>query len=373
MKRSATAILTLAALACGGDEARPSLDTATVAVTSLRAVVLHEKIEATGELIARQHAKIAGEVEGRITQVVVREGSQVAAGTVIIEIDPKRRELEVTNMLARVTEARAVMREQRRETERRRDLFSKGVAAQAQLDQAETSLALARSRLEGARARLGVAERELADASVKAPFDGRVARRFVSEGEFVKVGAELFELVSYDPLEVEFNLAEIDSGRVRLGQSVEVRVAPYPEQVFSATVTYISPTIDATTRTLRVKGSISNADGRLRPGLFARANLGIAQREGVLMAPEEAVVQRAEGPVVFRMVDADRVERRSVKLGAMRPGEVEIVDGLGRDDTIVFRGQSSLADGAVVQVREADGSDPTPPVASQLEPTPDIP
>ena len=81
MKRSATAILTLAALACGGDEARPSLDTATVAVTSLRAVVLHEKIEATGELIARQHAKIAGEVEGRITQVVVREGSQVAAGT----------------------------------------------------------------------------------------------------------------------------------------------------------------------------------------------------------------------------------------------------------------------------------------------------
>ena len=109
------------------------------------------------------------------------------------------------------------------------------------------AVALARARLEGARARLGVAERELADASVKAPFDGRVARRFVSEGEFVKVGAELFELVSYDPLEVEFNLAEIDSGRVRLGQSVEVRVAPYPEQVFSATVTYISPTIDATT------------------------------------------------------------------------------------------------------------------------------
>ena len=90
-------------------------------------------------------------------------------------------------------------------------------------------------------------------------------------------------------------MAEVDSSRVQPGQTVDVRVAPFPDEVFQATVTLVSPTIDPATRTLRVKATLANAEGRLRPGLFARADLGVSTRDDVLMIPEEAVLQRADG------------------------------------------------------------------------------
>ena len=132
-----------------------------------------------------------------------------------------------------------------------------------------------------------------------ARFDGKVAQRYVHRGEFVKEGERLFELVSLDSLEVEFHLPEADSARVRDGIPIEVTVAAYPDDVFDATVTMISPTIDRRTRTLRVRALVENEDHRLRPGFFARANLGLAVREGVVMVPEEAVLRRVDGDVVF--------------------------------------------------------------------------
>lgn len=208
---------------------------------------------------------------------------------------------------------------------------------------------------------MGVAERALADASVRAPFSGLVAQRFVSVGEFVQPGTKLFELVSLDPIEVEFHLPEADSSRVRKGIPIEVTVAPYPDEVFEAIAHMVSPTIDPRTRTLRVKALIDNSDGRLRPGLFARANLGIAYRIGVITVPEEAVLQRLGGPVIFRVLDGNRVERIAVEIGVIRDGWVEIREGLGPRDRVVSRGHSDLIDGSPIIARNRDG---TLPVAS---------
>jgi len=198
--------------------------------------------------------------------------------------------------------------------------------------------------------------RALADAIVKAPFSGLIADRLVSRGEFVAPGQKLFELVSLDPIEVEFHLTEVDSSRVKVGNDVGVRVAPFPDETFSATVTIVSPTIDPRTRTLRVKAQLDNTDGRLRPGLFARVDLGIAKREGVPMIAEEAVLQRADGAVVFRTIDESRVERRVIEVGAHHDGMVEVVRGLAPGDFVVLRGQAGLADGQLVAPRNADGT-----------------
>jgi membrane fusion protein (multidrug efflux system) len=191
---------------------------------------------------------------------------------------------------------------------------------------------------------------------VRAPFAGLLARREVSRGEFVREGQPLFELVSLDPIEVEFHLPEADSARVGEGMPIDVSVAPYPDEVFRAVVHVVSPTIDPRTRTLRVRALMENTDGRLRPGLFARANLGIARREGVILVPEEAVQQRADGAVVFRVLDGNRVERRLVTLGAMRQGEVEIRTGLAQGDRVVSRGHADLVDGSLISPRRPDGS-----------------
>ena len=164
----------------------------------------------------------------------------------------------------------------------------------------------------------------------------------------------LFELVSLDPIEVEFHLAEVDAARVRVGLPIDVRLAPYPDEVFRATVSVVSPTIDSRTRTLRVKGLLLNPERRLYPGLFARVDLGIDRRTGVAMVPEEAVLQRADGAVVFRVVEANRVERVVVEIGIIRDGWVEIVRALRPGEVVIQRGHADLIDGSVVAAREAD-------------------
>ncbi|GAF90680.1 unnamed protein product, partial [marine sediment metagenome] len=182
------------------------------------------------------------------------------------------------------------------------------------------------------------------------PFDGVVGQRLVSEGDFVQIGMPLVELVSLDPIQLVFRLAEVDSGRVAVGQKVNVSVAPHPDEVFEATVDVVYPTIDPASRTLRVKAALANPAGRLRPGLFARADLGVRVRSGVSVLPEESVLQRSDGAVVFRVVGGERVERRVVKVGEFRDGMVEIRSGLDVGDVVVTRGQSELVDGAVVRV-----------------------
>jgi membrane fusion protein (multidrug efflux system) len=352
----APAALLLLALGCGGAEEVAPPAGKPVVVTEVEARDLEERIEGTGELLAKDRAEVAAQVAGEITAILFDEGEAVEEGAIVLEIDPERRNLELDRARARVEEARAGLGEARRQLKRTRSLAGQTFASKSQLDEAETAVATARSRLHAAEADLGVAERALRDASVTASFPGLIARRHVFRGEFVTAGQTLFELVSLDPIEVEFHLPEADSARVHRGIAVEVLVAPYPGEVFDATVTVISPTIDRRSRTLRVKALMRNADGRLRPGLFARVDLGIAHREGVLMVPEEAVLQRADGAVVFRLLEDQHVQRLVVETGVLRDGFIEIVKGLAPDDLVVARGHAELIDGAKIVARNADGT-----------------
>jgi membrane fusion protein (multidrug efflux system) len=358
--------LLAAALACGGDANTSSLLAPPVAVQPVRVADVIDEIEATGQLLARDRATIAAEVSGRITAIEIYEGGAVEAGDVVLKIDPERRELELKRARAQHEGARATFLDDQREWRRFRALKEKNVAAQARLEEAEAELAASRSRLEAAEAQVGVAERALADAAVRAPFAGLVADRLVSVGEYVQTSQPLFELVALDPIEVEFHLAEVDSARVHLGDTVRVLVAPFPEEAFPATVTFISPVINPRTRTLRVKGLIDNGDGRLRPGLFARTDLGVSERKGVTLVPEEAILQRADGAVLFRLGEGDFVERLVVETGTHRQGDIEVLSGVGPRDSVVIRGHAGLVDGSRVSVRDLDGNPVPPAVADGL-------
>jgi membrane fusion protein (multidrug efflux system) len=203
---------------------------------------------------------------------------------------------------------------------------------------------------------------------VKAPFAGIVARRYASEGEYIQAGAGLFDLVSYDPIEVEFRVTERDSGRIELGQTLDVRVAPFPDEVFHARVSMISPRIDPRSRTLRIKARIENTETRLRPGLFARADLGVSERMAVPMVPEGAILQRSDGSIAFRMQGPDRVARVVLETGTIRDGWVEVVSGLAVGDLIVVRGQAQLVDGSQVDVRTKTGEPAVAAASAAVEP-----
>jgi membrane fusion protein (multidrug efflux system) len=350
-------LLSVAPLAgCGEESQSAAVAAPPVMVKSVESVRVEDRIEATGELRAQNAAAVAAQVGGQVTRLVRDEGAAAGAGDVVVEIDPERRELELSNARAMLAQADAQAAEAERDLVRMEKLHAQGVAADAKLDSARTAVRLGRSNRDAAQAQLGMAERGARDSSVRAPFAGLVARRYVSEGEFVQPGQKLFDLVALDPIEVEFWLAERDSSRVSLGLPVDVRVAPFPDEVFRAEVAVIAPTIDPTTRTLRVKARMSNPDGRLRPGLFARADLGVAVRENVAMIPEEAVLQRADGAVAYRIVQGARAERRTIKVGVIRAGRVEVSEGLSIGDQVVVRGQEQLIDGSPVSLRDANGA-----------------
>lgn len=350
------ALAAFAALGCGGEEGPAEAPARPVVTAGVKVADIQERISATGQLQAKDRAEIAAEVPGQVTSIAVEEGGAVEAGGIVLEIDPQKRELELADVRAHLAETRAALTEQERAFARWKSLHDQNIAADSRMDEVETALALARSRYAAAEAKVGVAERALRDASVRAPFAGFVARRQVSRGEFVQVGQSLFELVALDPIEVEFHVAERDSARVAPAQGVDLTVEPYPGESFRGSVTVISPTIDPKTRTLRVEAQVANPDGRLRPGLFARVDLGVALRKGILLVPEETVLQRADGEVVFRTQEGNRVQRVTVTTGVHSEGMVEIVSGLEADDVVVMRGQAGLVDGAVVSPRNPDGT-----------------
>lgn len=360
--RTPLALLLLAALlgACGEAEIEETNLLPSVSAARIEAIDLEPRIRASGDLNAKLHTTVSAEIQGRVTGITVEEGESVEEGAVVVELDPERRQLELVAARARQAQAQAQYGKERRQTERVRKLSTQNVASEQKLDEAEAALELARAQLAAARAEVGVLERAVADASVAAPFAGRVARRHVDLGEFVQPGKALFELVDLDPLEVVFSLTELDSERVGEGQEVTISVGAFPDRSFNGTVSFISPTVDPATRTLRIKAEVANDDGLLRPGLFARVSLGAKARTNVMMVPEEALIQRSDGALLFRIGADDRVEQVRVATGVSANGRVEVRGDVAVGDRIVRRGHGGLADGAEVVVVEGPRSSRAP-------------
>jgi membrane fusion protein (multidrug efflux system) len=360
----------LSVVACGGEDAAEPTSEAlrppVMVVPSERRDVV-DRIRATGQMIAQSEATIAAQVAGPVTEVDAEEGDAVEKDAILLVIDPERRRLELANAEARLAEARAELDVAGRNYQRTLRLSKGNVASEARLDEDRTRQSLARSAVAAAEAQVGLARRALADATVRAPFAGLVARRHVSAGEYLAVGAPLFDLVALDPIEIEFTVSEIDSAKVAIDDPVAISLTPYPDETFHARVTMISPTLDPRTRTLRVKAVLPNPDGRIRPGLFAHVDLGLSERPDAVVVPEDAIVQRADGSVLFRVGADDRAERVAVETGVLLDGWVEIRDGIRPGDRIVVRGHQQLEDGEPVSVRDAEGR-PVP--TSVAEPGP---
>ena len=349
----AAAALALAALlvGCGDDEVEATVRVLpVVAAGRVLALDFEEEIRASGDLRSPSHTTVSAELAGRVTEIRVDEGNEVVNHQIVLELDPERRRLELDAARARFEQATAQLAMEQSEAQRERTLSESKISSESRLVAAEPKLRLAESSVAAVRAEVGVAKRALADASVAAPFDGWVAERHVQLGEFVQPGAELFELVTLDPLEAIFHVPEIDSSRVRVGQRVVITVAALPGRTFEGMLSFVSPIVDPATRSLRIKAEISNEEGVLRPGLFARSTLGVNRREGILMVPEESLIQRASGAVLFALDDDNRVSRVGVETGVTRDGLVEVIGPVAAGQRIVVRGHGGLVEGAAVEV-----------------------
>lgn len=326
----------------------PAIEVATVRTDkALRTVT------AVGSTVSNESVMLRSEVSGRIVAINFADGARVKAGTPLIRLDDSIEQAELARAEAELALAQANFT-------RASELRRSNVGTQRALDEAQSALKVAVAVQELARSRLG-------KRTLEAPFEAVAGLRRVSVGDYVTSGDVLVNLEQIDPLKVDFRIPELFLPALAQGQAIGMLIDSYPGQSFEGKVSAIDPLVDAVGRSVTVRAMVPNSDLRLRPGLFARVTLTLAERQDALFVPEAAIVPQGQDAFVFKVTAGpdgkQQVRRVKVELGVRRTGEVEVVQGLAAGERVVSAGVARLQDGAPVRLVPASG-ERTPLTAS---------
>lgn len=294
---------------------------------------LKSTINSIGTLKANSSVVLSPEVSGRITNVGFSDGTSVDKGTLLFQLDDRTQQ-------AQLNEARARVNLSEIEYKRIQKLFKQKAASENDLDSAAANLSINQSQAEFAQA-------QLKKLAIKAPFKGMIGLHSISAGEYVNAGQDLVTLVDLTTLKFDFALPETYLSKVKLAQRIEITTPAFPNQVYSGTVTAISPAINEQSRSFMVRAVINNENLELRPGLFASAILEISKNDNALLVPEQALIPQGQQYFVMKVVDG-KVKQVPVKIGQRRKAEVELVSGLSVGDVVIIAGQIKLQPGAPV-------------------------
>lgn len=328
----------------GGPPAGP----VAVEVAKVATATIEEDVDAVGTLRSNEAVVVRPEISGRIERLSFTEGAAVQKGQVIVALDD-------SVSAAELAQARANLALAESNYQRTQELEKQKFVSATAKDQALNGLRVAQANVQ-------LAEARLAKTKIVAPFGGVIGIRQVSVGDYVKEGQDLVTLEDISALKVDFRVPEQFVAVLRPGQTVELGSDALPGRKYVATVDAIDPLVDQAGRAVLLRARLRNSDGQLRPGMFVRTRLILAQRQNALTVPEEALVPIGADQFVFRVVDG-KAERVKVRTGVRRGGTVEVLEGLAAGDTVVTAGQLKLRDGIAVAIGAAGGKPPAPPVA----------
>ena len=387
------ALLGAAAARCGtqSSAAQPK-DTATdrpsVRVARVERTPLVRTVTVNGTLAAEEEVMLSLKVTGRLDELRVDLGSRVARDQVIARLSPTDFELRVQQAVAALQQARArlglplegeddhvdieesslvrqakaSLDEAKLQHDRIETFVGRGITAKAELDTAVANLKIAEGKYQDAfeelrnrqavlaqrRSELALARQQLEDTVLRSPIDGTVRARMAFAGEYRAAGTPIVTVVRQDPLRLQLGVPERSAHEVRAGQLVRVTIEG-DSTVHEGRVVRLSPAIAEGTRTLAVEASLPNADGRLRPGTFARADIVVSEASG-LVVPESAVIVFAGVEKVLTVKDGAAHEAR-IRTGAHDGDRVEVLEGLS-DGAVVILNAGAIAAGAPVTVTE---------------------
>lgn len=301
---------------------------------------LQDDATAVGSLRSRQGVMVRPEVSGRVARLGFADGQRVRRGQVLVQLDD-------TLQVAQLQQAEAQASIARSNYQRNKDLVAQNFVSRSVLDQSEANLQVAEAQVSLARA-------QLSRMKIVAPFDGTAGIRNVNVGDYVKDGADLVTLEDTSSMYVDFRLPERFLPKVEPKQKVAVMVDALPDRQFDARVEALDPQIDANGRALLVRARVDNAGQVLRPGMFARVRLVLAEKPGAVLVPEEALVPQGNKQFLLKVVqgpEGPASERLEVATGIRRDGKVEILSGVTAGDTVVTAGHSPLMRGQSRPVR----------------------
>ncbi len=306
-----------------------------VKVATVTAETLKVEVTAVGTLRADETVIIRPEISGRVAILHFKEGQAVSAGEPLVTLDQAEYQAQLTGSVAQTGLEEISY-------QRLQDLQRKNLSSPQTVDESK-------ARLDAARAAQKLAQVRLDKTVIRAPFAGTIGLRLVSPGAYLKPGDDIANLESLGAMKLDFRVPETYLARLATGQTLTARVDAWLDQSFEGIIYAIDPAVDPETRTVLLRARLPNKGNKLRPGLFARVNLVLEQRENALIAPEQAIVPLGQTPFVYRVVDGKAV-KTPVRLGLRRPGRVEILDGLNAGDQVVTDGQLKIRDGADVKV-----------------------
>jgi RND family efflux transporter MFP subunit len=240
------------------------------AATSLAA------LQPTGEFVSPSRSEVAPKQPGRVAAVYVDAGSRVSRGQPLLTLETDYPRIEVQRAQADLARARAAENDARRDFERKKGLLGNQSIPQATYDRSQSAYEQAQAARASAEASLSLAKQHVADAVMRSPITGVVSERRTDVGERLGEAGVAFVVEQTAPLKLRFSIPERYLGELRTGQTVTARVDPYPGETFAGRIKTVGGVIDPATRTFFAEAEFANADGRLRPGLFARIDLGHA-------------------------------------------------------------------------------------------------
>ncbi len=330
------------------DAAKPAAQAAKPMGLPVKAVPVEvgkvsDEVTAVGSLLAEESVIIRPEMDGRIVSLHFKEGQAVAAGTRLVSIDSSEFE-------AQAAAVRADLKTEEQRLVRTKELHQQNFISKDALD-------VQLGAVDRLKAHLAEAESRVAKTVIRAPFSGTVGLRMISPGAYVKAGTDIVRLESIGTIKADFRIPELYMSKLGSNQEIAIRLDAYPGEEFRGRIYAVEPVVDEQTRTILMRARIPNKGNKLKPGMFVRVAVTLANRPNAIIVPEQAIWPQGQDNFVFRVVDG-KAALTKIQIGNRQPGRVEIIQGLNATDTVVTEGQIKLRDGAPVMVMGAPAAAP---------------
>jgi multidrug efflux system membrane fusion protein len=328
---------------------------ATVTVAEAKSEVVPNLLTAVGDLAAVHQVNVTSDVSGRITDIMFTAGSNVKAGSPLVQLFDAPEQGDLASFKAQATVAQLSL-------DRAKQLASRQFGPQATVDSTQAAF-------DQANAGIAKTEAIISQKLVRAPFDGELGVRHVEVGQFLTAGTQIVTLTDLSAVYANFTTTEKDSATLKVGQTVRVVVDAYPGRKFEGKITTIEPQINTDTRNIRIQATIDNPDHILKPGMFATTTVVLPDKAAVVTVPETAVDYTLYGDSVYLIKENKTddgkssltVARTFVRTGDRIDGRTVIASGLNAGDRVVAVGQLKLQSGSAVAI----SADPPPPVPAQ--------
>ncbi|HIG56535.1 MAG TPA: efflux RND transporter periplasmic adaptor subunit [Candidatus Latescibacteria bacterium] len=291
-------------------------------------------VETYARLEAERKVSVLARTTGLVEALTGEEGDKVRQGQALVRLNKEELSLRLKQVQAAFEEAKA-------NYQRIEVLHDQRMVSQTEYES---------TRLRFANAALGLEEAELnlTYTDLTAPISGVITQRLVEIGDLVRGNQEVFVIADLDPLLVRIFVPERRMYQLHPGQEATIAVEALPEQNFTGQIRMISPEIDPESGTVKVTLEV-DANGLLKPGMFATVRIITERRPNTLVVPKKALILETDEDDVF-IIEEGKVRRAAIELGFIEGGQVEIISGLKEGDIVVTIGHEGLKDGAAVRL-----------------------